>query len=465
MEAVQDLISNQLAQDPRLQQAKQLILEAIADHQKKLDTVRPPQSELLIKLQQRLDHFGELRGNQLYFPYLGSGLGNGPFVELEDGSVKLDFITGIGVHGYGHSHPLIIEAGIKAALSDTVMQGNLQQNGESYEFSRLLIDVARQHGSDLAHCILSTSGAMANENSLKIAFQKHHPANRVIAFSHCFAGRSLALCHLTDKPGYRDGMPDTIPVDFIPFFKADDPEKSTRVAVEHLKYVIKRHPGKHAAFWIEVIQGEGGSYPGSTDFFKALIEVAKENNIAVIADEVQTFCRTSQPFAFQHFELDKLVDIVTIGKISQVCATLFTPAYNPRPGLISQTFTGSSFAIIAGHAILSDLIARGNFGAGGRNEQIHARFVAGLEAIAQRHPGSIHGPFGLGGMIGFTPFDGSESAARGLVWDLYHAGLLCFMAGGGPARVRFLVPLGCTEDHHIDSACQILEQVIANREP
>ncbi len=453
------LAAERLRSDPRLEEAKKLILETVADHQQTLVSVRPPDPDLATQYQQMLDQFGELRGGNLYFPYLGSGIGNGPFVELGDGSVKLDMITGIGVHGFGHSHPLLIEAGLTAAISDTVMQGNLQQNSNSYDLTRLLVETANQSGARLKHCFLSTSGAMANENSLKMAFQKNHPANRVVAFTHCFAGRTLALAQITDKAKYRVGLPDTIAVDYLPFFKQDDPEKSIASSVKHFKNYIHRRPGKHAALWLELVQGEGGYYEGDTQFFKSLIEVARENNIAVIADEVQSFCRTSQPFAFQHFGLDELVDIVTIGKISQVCATLFTAEYSPQPGLISQTFTGSTWAIVAARAIIQGLIDNGNFGSDGKNKQLHAHFADGLKTIGERVPGSVSGPYGVGGMVAFTPFDGSAAAAKHFVDRLYHAGLMGFMAGGDPSRVRFLMPLGCVETSHIDLALQIIEQV------
>ncbi len=459
------LASDRLQHDPRLEQAKQLILAAVAEHQQGINAVRTANPELTAEYQETLKQFGELRGGKLYFPFLGSGIGNGPFVELADGSVKLDLITGIGVHGYGHSHPLLIEAGLKAAISDTVMQGNLQQNTNTCELTKLLVDTACESGGELRHCLLSTSGAMANENSLKMAFQKNYPANRVLAFSHCFAGRTLALSQVTDKAKYREGMPDTIAVDYIPFFKHDDPEKSIRSSVNHLKYHLDRHPGKYAALWLELIQGEGGYYAGQPDFFQALIEIAKQHKIAVIADEVQTFCRTSRPYAFQHFGLDQHIDIVTIGKISQVCATLFTDAYIPRAGLISQTFTGSTFSIVAGKAILQDLIKRGNFGVDGKNRQLHDHFAAGLQALGSRYPGSISGPHGVGGMVAFTPFDGSADAAKKVVDGLYQAGLMSFMAGGDPSRVRFLMPLGCVEKSHIDVACQIIGDVISGLQP
>ena len=453
------LASEQLHNDPRLEEARQLILAAVADHQKHLVSVRPPNPELAVDYQAQLDQFGALRGGNLYFPYLGSGIGNGPFVELGDGSVKLDLITGIGVHGYGHSHPLMIDAGLKAAISDTVMQGNLQQNTNSGDTLKLLVDTACESGAELKHCFLSTSGAMANENSLKMAFQKNHPANRVLAFTHCFAGRTLGLAQVTDKAKYRVGLPDTISVDYIPFFNHKSPEKSTAYAVRRLKHHIARFPGKHAALWMELVQGEGGYYAGDSDFFKALIEVARENNIAVIADEVQTFCRTTRPYAFQHFGLDKLVDLVTIGKISQVCATLFTDDYKPKPGLVSQTFTGSTWAITAAHAIVKGLIDSGNFGSDGKNIKLHNYFAAGLKKINEQVPSATAGTHGIGGMVAFTPFDGSAEAAKEMVNRMFHAGLMSFMAGGDPSRVRFLMPLGCVEESHIDLALQIIEQV------
>ena len=449
-----------LKSDPRIQQGKQLILDAVKEHQAGLSEVRPPRPELAEEFKSILEGFGSLRGGNLYFPYLSSGIGNGPFVELMDGSVKLDFITGIGVHGFGHSHPLLVEAGIDAALSDTVMQGNLQQGGESYELVKLLTSTANESGGKLEHCFLSTSGAMANENSLKIAFQKHAPADRILAFERCFAGRTLALSQLTDKAKNRIGLPQTVNVDYIPFFDADDPQGSTKRALKVMREHIRRYPGRHAVLWMELIQGEGGYYPGDPKFFRSLINLAHKNNIAFIADEVQTFGRTSRPFAFQHFQLDDITDIVTIGKISQVCATLYTPDYKPKPGLISQTFTGSSWAILASQRILRALIDNGHYGDEGRNLQLFECFKSGLEAIGQKLPGTVSGPFGCGGMVGFTPFDGALDKAKDLVFRMYHAGLMSFVAGSDPVRIRFLMPLGSVTESHISTACGIIENCI-----
>ena len=169
------LAAKAFREDPRVAEAKKLILEALADHARELTEVRPGDEQTKDSYSHWLERLAEMRGNPPFWPYLSSGLGNGPYVELSDGSVKLDFIGGIGVHGAGHSHPAMVSAGIDAALEDTVMQGNLQQNPASVLMMEKLVAMATETGAGLDHCMLSTSGAMANENALKIAFPQRAP--------------------------------------------------------------------------------------------------------------------------------------------------------------------------------------------------------------------------------------------------------------------------------------------------
>ncbi len=207
------LIASRLKQDPRVKEAKKLLLEAIHDHQRPLHHVRPPEKSLVQSYQETLNAFSEIRGGKLYFPYLGSGFGKGPLVELFDGSIKYDMISGLGTHFWGHSDPNLINIAIDAALSDTIMQGHLQQNYDALLLSQLLVQT-----SGLNHCFLSSSGAMANENALKLIFQKKYPAQRLLAFDRCFMGRTLALAQITDKPSFREGLPTNLAVDYIPFY-------------------------------------------------------------------------------------------------------------------------------------------------------------------------------------------------------------------------------------------------------
>ena len=62
-------------------------------------------------------------------------------------------------------------------------------------------------------------------------------------------------------------------------------------------------------------------------------------------------------------------------------------------------------------------------------------------------------------MVAFTPFDGELERSKEMVNRLYHAGLMSFIAGSDPVRIRFLMPLGSVEEGHIELACQIIEQV------
>ena len=181
----------------------------------------------------------------------------------------------------------------------------------------------------------------------------------------------------------------------------------------------------------------------------------------IIFDEVQTFSRLSQPFAFQHFGLDRFADIVTLGKVTQVCATLYGEKLKPKGPILSQTFTGATASIRAGLAVLDELESKGCFGANGWNVRRHQYFRSKLESLTAKYPGKICGPYGEGMMIAFTPGDGSAETAKTMLQRLYDLGLMGFLAGSNPNRIRFLPPPGITTEHHIDLACSIIEQAIA----
>ncbi|NEQ69523.1 MAG: aminotransferase class III-fold pyridoxal phosphate-dependent enzyme [Symploca sp. SIO2D2] len=460
-EIEEKLGSEKLNEDPQLTSAVTTIVDRIRVHSSSIDGIRPAFDSKRLSYEEAISRFNEVRGGNLYFPYIGSGLGRGPFVELEDGSVKLDFINGIGTHPFGHSHPDLIETALHAATSDTVMQGNLQQNREGLAFSEALLAAANRCHNTFQHCFLSSTGVMAGENMLKIAFQARQPASRVIAFENCFAGRTLSFSQITDKPAFRVGLPSTLEVDYVPFFDESDPLGSTERAAERLKEHLKRRPKEHAAFIYELIQGEGGFNPGTTRFFRTLMEICREHEVLNLCDEVQTFARTHSLFAFQHFALDELVDGLWIGKSSQTCATLFKSEHKPAPGLLSQTFTSSSGALAVGNRILELLTEGDYFGSHGRIARLAERFHEGLNAIRRDHPNWIRGPYGIGAMTAFTPFEGTPQQAQAMVKTLFEDGLMAFVAGSSPARVRFLWPVGVTQPRHIDIALHKIEAALS----
>lgn len=444
-----------LMRDERVLQAKKLLLSALEDHQAKITGIKPADSDRIESYEKTLAEFAKCRGAKLYYPYIGSGIGKGALVELLDGSIKYDFITGIGVHFLGHSHPLLTDAMIDAALSDTVMEGHLQQNADAFELSRLLIQCSK-----MDHCFLSSSGAMANENAIKLAFQKNFPANRLLAFDRCFMGRTLALSQVTDKPSFRVGLPPTLLVDYIPFYDPNRPEESTNAAVAALKRYIARYPKQHALFAVELVQGEGGAHAGTREFFLELLTVARDNNIIIFFDEVQTFGRTLELFAYQAFNLENFADIVSVGKMSQACATLFKKEIVPGPGLLSQTFTSSTSAIRASIAIIKHLLQDGYYGPTGKNAMIQDRFSKLFQDIERRHPGLITGPYGIGAMVVFTAFGGDAEKTTKFAQKLFAAGVIGFTAGSNPTRMRFLIPSGAISIDEIDPIVSIIEKTL-----
>jgi acetylornithine aminotransferase len=458
---VNPLVAEALRDDPEVAAARSALLTALERHQAAIVGVRPPDPGRATAYAEAVAALEGVRGGPLLLPFLASGIGRGPLVELADGSVKYDMINGIGVHHLGHSHAALAEAAIDAALADTIMQGNLQQDQTAEAFSTLLLGLARSGGADLAHCFIASSGVMAGENALKIALQHRSPASRLLAFEGNFAGRTLAFAQITDKASYRVGLPEVLQVDFIPFFDPERPEESSHRALAVLQGHLSRHPGRHAAMVFELVLGEGGVHAASHDFHAPLMRACREAGVAVLVDEIQTFGRTPHPFAFQHYGLDDLVDVVWVGKATQACATLFRPGYRPRPGLVAQTYTAGTAAIRAGIVVMRHLRDGGYFGADGRIARLHERFRTGLEDLAARHPDRLRGPWGIGAMVGFTPLDGSAARVGALVRDLFERGLISSTAGHDPTRVRFLVPVGATEDEHVADVLGIVDAALA----
>jgi acetylornithine/N-succinyldiaminopimelate aminotransferase len=195
-----------------------------------------------------------LRGRPLIYPALTSGAGKGARVWLADGTMKIDLISGIGVYAFGHGdHDLLMNA-VVAAASDVVFQGHLTPGPEILQLSRALL---RHSGPKLKHVWLAISGADANENALKMIYQKHSPADKMVVFERAFHGRTMAMAELTDRPAFREGLPMRGNVLHVPFFDPDD-EASTDKSVAVLEAHLRRYPGQIAGMTFEIIQGEGG---------------------------------------------------------------------------------------------------------------------------------------------------------------------------------------------------------------
>lgn len=434
-----------------------------------LDVNSVKEAHVTGSLEESMERVSQFRGRPLFYPYLGSGSGRGSYVELQDGSVKLDFINGIGVNILGHSHPKILQASLQAALSDIVMQGNLQPNEQYLNFGEKLVDLASRK-SRLKHAWISTCGSVANENALKMARQKKSPARKVVALRDAFAGRTTMMAEITDNPNYRVGLPEyneVLRIDMPDNYSLKTCQGSAagEKALQQMKEIVSKNEGDIAAFMFEPLQGEGGFRVASRDFFLPLLDFCKEQGIVVWADEVQTFCRTGELFCFEKLDIGEYLDLCTIAKTAQVAATLYTEELNPAPGLIAGTFAGSSVALAAGSEILDELTCGGYFGSEGKIEKVHQEFTGMLQSLAETScSGMISDIGGMGLMIAFTPFEGEKSKTMSLLKTLYKNGIISFACGHGPYRVRFLLPATLNSEE-IKEARGIIEKSLIEEKP
>ena len=412
--------------------------------------------EIVLQNQMLMDYVKDLRGRPLFLPYVGSNAGCGAYVELEDGSVKMDLINGIGISIMGHSHPRLIEAAIQASLLDPIIQGNLQLNRQWIGLAEKLIEIASRK-SNLKHCWLTTSGSMANENALKMTRQKNTPARKIIAMKEAFAGRTTMMAEISDNPAHKVGLPSYDEVLRVDFFNKTD-LRSTENSLSQLRKHIGENKGNIAAFVFEPVLGEGGYKVAPREFFIPLLEECKKEGIAIWLDEIQTFCRTGEFFAYQTLDLGEYVDVVTVAKALQLAATLYTSKYNPGPGLIAGTFAASTVQLHLGLRILEILDGEGYMGPSGKTVSIHKEFVSMLETLSKETcKGMISDVEGIGLMVAFTPFDGAKEQQSQMVKTLFKNGLIAFGCGHGPFRIRFLIP-AIINSKDIAIAKQIIEK-------
>lgn len=448
------LIADEFFRNEKTQAALQDLVESLAGAQEKITATKTASQDYSKNLQ----HLYNVRGRNLYYPYVGSGMGHGPFVELMDGSVKLDLIGGIGIHLFGHSHPMVVKAALEGALQDVVMQGNLQPNREYGELLDLLVGLAGRK-SRIKKGWIGTCGTIVNENALKIARQKNTPARKILAFNNAFAGRSTLMAEITDNPEYRQGLPEYNEVLYVPFYDKKNPQSSQN-AYQAMKKHIEENPKNIACFMFEIVQGEGGFNYGPKEFYVPLFELCKKNNIAIWADEVQTFSRTGEMFAFEKFDLGEYIDIVTLAKTAQCGAVLYTEEYNPKPGLIAGTYTASTTSLRVGIQIIKTLIEDNYLGKNGKIDKINHAFVGMLQSLKEGSCKEYISDFdGVGLMVSMTPYDGSKEKVTKLLQELFKNGLMAFSCGHGPYKVRFLLP-AILEKEHIEQTKNILEKTI-----
>ncbi len=230
----------------------------------------------------------------------------------KDGKRYLDYVGGYAVLNTGHVNPKVIKR-VKNQLDD------FTHSCFAYAPHQNAIDVCTEINKRYpidgeSKTFLVNSGAEAVENAIKIA-RYFTGKQHIIAFKGGFHGRTYMAMGLTGKENpYKKGFgpfPDFISHTEFPYQYrglTDD------MAVEKLKDHIDKLTNKNiAAILIEVQLGEGGYIPASDYFLQNVKKIAKDNNILLIFDEVQTgFGRTGEMFGANTVGVTP--DIATLAK-------------------------------------------------------------------------------------------------------------------------------------------------------
>ncbi|RMH55205.1 MAG: aspartate aminotransferase family protein [Candidatus Hydrogenedentota bacterium] len=345
--------------------------------------------------------------------------GRGITLTDADGREYQDFLAGLAVCSLGHNHPALVEA-LQTQAAKLLHTSNLFLIANQSKLARYLVDL-----SFPGKVFFCNSGAEANEAALKLA-RRYQTTLRnapdrtgILAFERSFHGRTFASLSVTGQTRYHEGFAPLLPdVHFVPFNDS-----------EAVGTTLDAHP-EIGTIIVELIQAEGGIYPAEKSFIESLAAEARERDIVLIFDEVQTgMGRTGTFFAWQQYGVQP--DVMTLAKglaggipigaivVQERVAAALTP------GTHASTFGGNPFSTAAAIAVIKTLL----------NDQLVERARARgeflLKHLAEASPQHVVEVRGRGLLIGIE-LDGD---AASIVAAMREKGFLIGTAGTNVLRI------------------------------
>jgi L-lysine 6-transaminase len=260
-------------------------------------------------------------------------------VDGNTGKEYLDLFSMFASMSIGYNHPYVL------ANKDRLTAAAINKPTNSDIYSPLMAEFVETMGrvaqpDYLPYSFYVSGGTLAVENALKTAFDwkvrknldkgKGKKGSQVIHLKECFHGRSGYTLSLTDSPDPRK-------VQYFPKFdwpRVSNPsmifpmnEKNTAIVSEleeksltEIKGAIRNNIDDIACIILEPIQGEGGDNHFREEYLVKVKDIALENDILLIYDEVQTGVGiTGKMWAHEHFSDGARPDIISFGKKTQCC--------------------------------------------------------------------------------------------------------------------------------------------------
>jgi len=273
--------------------------------------------------------------------------GEGVWVFDVDGNRYLDCLSAYSALNQGHVHPKILAALLKQAQKITLTSRAFRND----QLALLYQQLSDFSGYEMS--LLMNSGAEAVETAIKLARKwaynkKRIPLNQaeIVTMEGNFHGRTITIISFSTEEAYRDGYGP-----FTPGFRTVPYGDS-----EALSRVIN---SRTAAVLFEPIQGEAGVILPPPGYLQQIREICKQNNVLMIADEIQTgLGRTGQKFACDHENVRP--DMMIVGKalsggfypVSAVLADRYLMELF-KPGDHGSTFGGNPLGASVARAALN----------------------------------------------------------------------------------------------------------------
>lgn len=263
----------------------------------------------------------EIDSKYIWHPYTQQKVANAPimvkkasgaYLYAQDGQKYFDAISSWWVNLHGHCHPYIKEKITEQLdkMEQIIFAGHTHEGA-----TQLAKEIINFLPGSFSRVFFSDNGSTSVEIALKMALQywiNHDiPKKRVIAFRNSYHGDTFgarAVTHSIEEPiGLSQKMCQVHYID--PPLKGSHPEKS----LAQLKKLLNRYKDFGAFIFEPLVQGVAGMKIQDIEMLDSLIQLAQENNVICIADEVMTgFGRTGKNFAIDH--LKHHPDIICLAK-------------------------------------------------------------------------------------------------------------------------------------------------------
>ena len=324
----------------------------------------------------------------------------GMYLYTEDGKAILDAIASWWVNLHGHCHPAIAEAIYKQAqtLEHIIFAGFTHQ--PAVELAEKLLSLLPQNQKKV---FFSDDGSTSCEVALKMALQYWHnkgiKKTKIIALQGAYHGDTFGAMSVGDRNPFNAPFAEKLfDVTFLPFptcyqvaccvgSRNSAKCHTAKICIEKMQELAQS--GEVAAFIYEpLVQGAAGMRMYSVEILEKLLEIAKENDIICIADEVMTgFGRTGKLFASQYISIPP--DIMCLSKgitggvmplgvttCTEEIISAFRSAESSKTFYHGHSFTANPLACAAALASMKLLLQKETLNAIAHIGEKHIQFEA-----------------------------------------------------------------------------------------